>query len=163
LADDAAIDAGVTVVASSGDAGTTGTVGSPSSSARVFGVAATTTFRSYQQEGFAGVQLSNGTWASGNISSPSSGGVTQQARVAAQTRPSRNGQAGSTVNSACSVRSVSRNTQAVGLPTRTVGKGVSNKVGSVTLDTPTAPAYIDSLGTVRSYVKQTFSVPLGVD
>jgi hypothetical protein len=285
LADNAAVDAGVTVVASSGDAGTTGTVGSPSSSGRVIGVAATTTFRSYQQEGFAGVQFSNGTWASGNISSISSGGVTQQARVpdlaapgdlgwalctpnpdiyldcandkgepspiqnfggTSQSSPltsgaaalvieaykkthngvrpspdlvkrlltstatdlghpayeqgagqlntlgavkaamswkdangspapqgtalvvdktqlSAIGKAGSTVNSSFSVRNVSRNTQTVNLSTRTVGKVVSNNVGSVTLNTATAPTYVDALGTIRSYVKQTFSVPLGVD
>lgn len=81
LADNAAVDAGVTVVASSGDAGTTNTIGSPASSAKVISVAATTTFRSYQQEGYAGVGFSNGTWANGNISGLSSGGTTQQGRV----------------------------------------------------------------------------------
>jgi hypothetical protein len=81
LADDAAVDAGVTVVASTGDAGTTGTIGSPSSDAKVIGVAATTTFRSYAQTGASGIQLSNGTWADGNISGLSSGGVTQHGRV----------------------------------------------------------------------------------
>src|SRR5256885_8427935 len=51
LADNAAVDAGVTVVVSSGDAGTNGTIGSPASSAKVIAVAASTTFRSYQQTG----------------------------------------------------------------------------------------------------------------
>jgi hypothetical protein len=81
LANDAAVDAGVTVVASSGDAGTNGTVGAPASDPKVISVAGTTIFRGYQQTGFAGVQFSNGTWASDNISSLSSGGVTQRARV----------------------------------------------------------------------------------
>jgi hypothetical protein len=81
LADDAAVDAGVTVVASTGDAGTTGTIGSPASSDKVISVAATTTFQSYEQTGASGVQFSNGTWADGNISSLSSGGVTQHGRV----------------------------------------------------------------------------------
>ncbi|MFI6077608.1 S8 family serine peptidase [Actinoplanes sp. NPDC051343] len=81
LADDAAVDAGVTVVASTGDAGTTGTIGSPSSDAKVIGVAATTTFRSYAQTGSSGFQFSNGTWADGNISGLSSGGVTSHGRV----------------------------------------------------------------------------------
>ena len=54
LADNAAVDAGVTVVASTGDAGTNNTIGSPASGAKIIGVAATTSFRSYQQEtGFA--------------------------------------------------------------------------------------------------------------
>jgi Subtilase family len=76
LADDAAIAAGVTVVASTGDAGVTGTVGSPATSSQVIGVAATTTFRSYGQETGGGFQLSNGTWVNDNISGLSSGGVT---------------------------------------------------------------------------------------
>jgi hypothetical protein len=81
LADDAAVDAGVTVVASTGDAGTTGTIGSPASDAKVIGVAATTTFRSYAQTGASGFPFSGGTWANGNISGLSSGGVTSHGRV----------------------------------------------------------------------------------
>lgn len=77
LADNAAVDAGVTVVASSGDAGTSGTIGSPASSPKIIGVAATTSFRSYIQETGGGAQFSNGTWASNNISGLSSGGITQ--------------------------------------------------------------------------------------
>ena len=69
LADNAAVDAGVPVVASTGDAGTTNTIGSPSSGSKIIGVAATTMFRSYQQETGFGAQLSNGTWISNNISS----------------------------------------------------------------------------------------------
>jgi hypothetical protein len=285
LADKAAVAAGVTVVVSSGDAGTNSTIGSPASSAEVIDVAATTTFQSYQQEGFAGVTLSNGTWASGNISSLSSGGITQQARVpdlsapgdlgwaicspnpdiyldctnnkgepspiqnfggTSQSAPLTSGAAalvieayekthhgmrpapalvkrlltstatdlghpayeqgagqlnslaavnaalswrdangspqaqgtalvvdktqlsvigrpGTTATSSLSVRNVSRNTQTVGLSTRTVGKVVSNKTGSVTLNTATAPTYIDSTGLARSYIMQPFSVPVGVD
>lgn len=81
LADDAAVDAGVTVVSSTGDAGTTGTIGSPASDAKVISVAATTTFRSYAQTGSSGFPFSNGTWANGNISGLSSGGVTSHGRV----------------------------------------------------------------------------------
>jgi len=285
LADAAAVDAGVTVVASTGDAGTAGTIGSPGSLDKVISVAATTTFRSYFQEGFAGVGLSNGTWASGNISGLSSGGVTQHGRVpdlaapgdlgwavcstntavykeclndagkpspifnfggTSQSSPltagaaaliieayrkthhgvrpapalvkrlltstatdlghpayeqgagqlnalaavkaamswkdangspsaqgtalvvdktqlAVDGQPGSTVRSKLTVTNVSRNAQSVRLSTRTLGKTVSRKTGTVTLDTATAPTYIESIGTVRSYVKQTFSVPVGVD
>ncbi|MGH2512342.1 MAG: S8 family serine peptidase, partial [Candidatus Limnocylindrales bacterium] len=78
LADASAIAAGVTVVASSGDSGVTGTIGSPASANNgIIGVGATTTFRSYEQDGYAGAQLSNGTWVDNNISGLSSGGITQ--------------------------------------------------------------------------------------
>ena len=81
IADNAAVDAGVTVVASTGDAGTNGTSGTPSTSEKVIGVAGTTSFQSYAQTSMAGFQLSNGKWVSDNISGLSSGGVSQQARV----------------------------------------------------------------------------------
>ncbi len=82
LADEAAVAAGVTVVASTGDAGTNGTNGSPSTSDKVISVAASTTFRGYAQDDFSGFNdFSNGTWANNNISSLSSGGVTQSDRV----------------------------------------------------------------------------------
>jgi hypothetical protein len=283
LADDAAVDAGVTVVASSGDAGTTGTIGSPASSSKVIGVAATTTFRSYQQEGYAGVGFSNGTWADGNISGLSSGGTTQQGRVPDLAAPgdlgwalcSENtdvyegctndksepspiinfggtsqsspftaggaalvieaykkthkgvrpapslvkrfltstatdlghpayeqgagqlntlaavqaaesykdthgspkavgtslvvnktqlavaGQPGKTVKSTLSVTNVSGSTRKVAVSTRTLGKTLADTKGSVSLNTATAPTFLDSLGTVRSYVKKTFAVKSG--
>ena len=83
LADNAAIAAGVTVVSSTGDAGVTGTIGSPASSpSGVIGVAGTTMFRSYMQTGYSGAgQLSNNTWISNNISGLSSGGITQAGGV----------------------------------------------------------------------------------
>lgn len=81
LTDLAAVAAGVTVVSSTGDAGTNGTIGSPSSTRGIIAVGATTTFQSYLQTGFAGVQLSNGRWVDDNISSLSSGGITQSAKV----------------------------------------------------------------------------------
>jgi len=77
LADEAAVAAGVTVVTSTGDAGVTGTIGSPASAGDgIIGVGATTMFRSYAQTGYAGIGFSNGKWYDGNISGLSSGGVT---------------------------------------------------------------------------------------
>src|SRR5580692_1317004 len=81
LADKAAVDAGVTVVASTGDAGTNGTIGTPSSDPFVISAAGSTMFRSYIQTTGAGAQLSNGHFVSNNISGLSSGGTTQQGRV----------------------------------------------------------------------------------
>lgn len=82
LADNSAVDAGVTVVASTGDSGTTNTVGSPASGDKIIAVAATTMFRSYLQTGaYGSPQFSNGTWISNNISSLSSGGITQGQKV----------------------------------------------------------------------------------
>ncbi|HEX3649254.1 MAG TPA: S8 family serine peptidase, partial [Pseudonocardiaceae bacterium] len=70
LADEAAIAAGVTVVASSGDSGQSGTVGTPSSAPDVIAAAGTTAFRlDAQDKGYPG-------FVSDNISSLSSGGPT---------------------------------------------------------------------------------------
>lgn len=80
LADSAAVAAGVTVVTSSGDAGTTGTVGSPGTNPDVIDVGATTMFRSYAQTTTSAIQFGR-TWASNNISALSSGGVTQSGRT----------------------------------------------------------------------------------
>ena len=81
LADEAAVAAGVTVVSGTGDAGQTGTIGSPSSSGAIVSVAASTSFRSYAQTTNAGFQLSNGSYLSDQISALSSGGITQNAGV----------------------------------------------------------------------------------
>ncbi|HLY14282.1 MAG TPA: S8 family serine peptidase, partial [Candidatus Limnocylindrales bacterium] len=78
-ADDAAVAAGVTVVVSTGDAGITGTNGSPATDPNVISVGASTTFRSYTQETFGGINdpSSNGKYVDNNISSLSSGGFNQ--------------------------------------------------------------------------------------
>ena len=81
LADEAAVAAGVVVVASTGDSGTTNTLGSPGTDPAVISAAATTQFRSYAQLTAYGFGLSKGTFASNNISSLSSGGVSQNART----------------------------------------------------------------------------------
>lgn len=285
LADDAAVDAGVTVVASTGDAGTTGTIGSPASDAKVIGVAATTTFQSYAQTGASGFPFSNGTWADGNISGLSSGGVTSHGRVPDLAAPGdlgwalctpnveiyedcvdyknapssiqnfggtsqsspftagaaalviqayenthkgvrpapalvkrlltstatdlghpayeqgagqlntlaavkaalswkdsngspkaqgtslvvdktqlvTDGQPGATTTSKLSITNVSGNTQRVNLSTRTLGPVTTTQSGTATLNTATAPAFVDQVGIPRSYVAQKFKVGIGAD
>ncbi len=76
LANAAATRAGVTVVVSTGDAGTAGTLGSPSTARDAIAAGASTTFRAYAQTG-DGIPLYNG-FVSNNISSLSSGGFAQK-------------------------------------------------------------------------------------
>jgi hypothetical protein len=77
LADAAAVAAGVTVVASSGDAGPFNNIGSPATTPGVIGVGGTTTFRVYRQTTRYGTQLSPGGWENNNITALSSDGVTE--------------------------------------------------------------------------------------
>lgn len=82
-ADDAAVAAGVTVVASAGDAGISSTIGSPATDPNVLAVGATTTFRAYQQDSFGGINApgSDGSYVDNNISSISSGGFAQDGKT----------------------------------------------------------------------------------
>jgi Subtilase family/Peptidase inhibitor I9 len=77
LADQAAVAAGVTVVASSGDAGPFNNIGSPATTPGVIAVGGTTTYRVYRQTTRYGTQLSPGGWEDNNITALSSDGITQ--------------------------------------------------------------------------------------
>ncbi|QUQ70363.1 S8 family serine peptidase [Kutzneria sp. CA-103260] len=92
LADDAAVAAGVTVVASSGDSGISGTIGSPASSTQIIAVGATTAMRlNAQAYGYPG-------WTSDNITGLSSGGPTFNGKVPDLVAPGYGGMAACTVD-----------------------------------------------------------------
>jgi subtilisin family serine protease len=77
LADLAAVAAGVTVVASSGDAGPFNNIGSPAATPGVIAVGGTTTYQVYRQTTRYGTQLSPGGWENNNITALSSDGITE--------------------------------------------------------------------------------------
>lgn len=90
LANRAAIAAGVTVVASTGDAGPSGTIGSPASDPQVIAVGATTSLRLYAQAyGYSG-------WLNNNLAAFSSGGMTLGGRVPDLVAPGMMGMAACT-------------------------------------------------------------------
>jgi subtilisin family serine protease len=77
LADQAAVAAGVTVVASSGDQGPFNDIGSPATTPGVIAAGGTTTYRVYRQTTRYGTNLVQGGWENNNITALSSAGITQ--------------------------------------------------------------------------------------
>lgn len=81
-ADEAAVAAGTTVVVSAGDAGPTGTVGTPATDPGLISASGTTSFRSYLQAGYGGAQLPGvKSYLDNGISALSSAGFEQSGRT----------------------------------------------------------------------------------
>src|SRR5215469_2063772 len=91
LADSAAVAAGITVVSSTGDAGPTNTIGTPSVNPDVISVGAVTNYRDMAQVGYAGIRNFATSWASENLSALSSGGITDLGRVNDLVAPGEDG------------------------------------------------------------------------
>ena len=101
MANDAAVAAGVTVTAATGEAGSTNLIATPATDPLIISVGASTAYRAYAQTGFGGITAPGVKgWIDNNISGFSASGFTQAGNVLSVVAPGDEGWSLCTPNTA---------------------------------------------------------------